>query len=117
MNYGGGSTSSVAGRIIRPYDRTKVQPDGYGDTTYNMNIDQKFQASTDWVDEAYSVYLKGLFNSPHILAYPPREVGNPYIPRLVVIETTSYEVMDFNRGKVFNYTIDFRFSQNLHPQY
>jgi hypothetical protein len=94
-----------------------IEPSEYGDTTYNMTIDQKFQATTDWITEEYSVYLKGLFNSPHILAYPPTEVGNPDIPRLVVIDTTSYEVMDYNRAKVFNYTIDFHFSQPINTQY
>lgn len=99
------------------FEAALVEPSEFGDTTYNMTIDQKFQATTDWITEDYSVYLKGLFNSPHILAYPPPEVGNPDIPRLVVIDTTSYEVMDYNRAKVFNYTIDFHFSQPINTQY
>lgn len=99
------------------FGATLIEPSEFGDTTYNMTIDQKFQATTDWITEDYSVYLKGLFNSPHILAYPPPEVGNPDIPRLVVIDTTSYEVMDYNRAKVFNYTIDFHFSQPINTQF
>lgn len=117
LSYSSGSTASFGGRVVNPYNASQIAPTIFGETTYNMYIDHKFQASTDWVDEATSVYLKSLFNSPHILAYPPEEIGNPDIPRLVVIETTSYEVMDFNRGKVFNYTIDFRFSQNIQPQH
>lgn len=93
-----------------------ARPSTFGEVVFNMNIQQKFQATTGWITEEQSVFLKGLFNSPHILAYPPSDVDDPDIPRLVVIETTSYEVMNYKRAKMFNYTIDFRFSQPLYTQ-
>jgi len=93
-----------------------VRPSTYGEVVYNQTITQKFQATTNWITEEYSIYLKGLFNSPHILVYPPDDVADPNIPRLAVIESSSYEVMDYRKAKMFNYTIDFRFSQPLYTQ-
>lgn len=91
-----------------------IRPSTYGDVVFSQVNLHKFQATTGWITEEQSIFLKGLFNSPHILGYPPSDISNPDIPRLIVIETTTYEVMNYKRAKMFNYTIDFRYSQ---PEY
>lgn len=95
------------------YGADTIAPATFGDMTSNKTIETKYSAMTDWVTEAESEFLKGLFNSAHVLGYSPDDSG----PFLVTITSQSYEVMTYARQKMFNYTIEFTVSQPVTTQF
>ena len=95
------------------YGARTLSPATYGDSTANKTIETTYSAMTDWVTQEQSEYLKGLFNSPHVLGWDPDNRG----PFLVAIKSTSYEVQTYARQKMFNYQIDFTAGQPTTTQY
>lgn len=95
------------------YGASTISPATYGDSVSNKTIDVTFSAMTDWVTEDQSEFLKGLFNSPHVLGWDPNGAG----PFLVTIKSSSYEVQTYARQKMFNYSIDFTAGQAINTQY
>ena len=95
------------------YGASTLSPATFGDSTANKTIETTYSAMTDWVTQEQSEYLEGLFNSPHVLGYDPDNRG----PFLVAIKSTSYEVQNYARQKMFNYQIDFTAGQPTTTQY
>lgn len=95
------------------YGASTIAPSTYGDVTSNKTIETTYSAMTDWVTEEQSEFLKGLFNSAHVLGYAPDNSG----PYLVTLKTTSYEVQTYDRQKMFNYTIEFNLGQPINTQF
>jgi hypothetical protein len=95
------------------YGANTLSPATYGDSVSNKTIEKTYTAMTDWITEEQSEFLKGLFNSPHVLGYDP-DNGGPY---LVTIKSTSYEVQTYARQKMFNYEIEFTAGQPINTQY
>jgi hypothetical protein len=80
-----------------------INPSTYGTTVYNVNLQQAWTASTDWLSEQDSAWLRDLFKSPSVHVYLP---GNPQ-PTLVQITDASYSVQNFAREKLFQYFVSF----------
>ena len=95
------------------YGPSTLSPATYGDSVSNKTIETNYSAMTDWVTEEQSEFLKGLFNSPHVLGWDPNGNG----PFLVTIKSTSYEVQNYARQKMFNYSIDFTAGQPTTTQF
>lgn len=90
-----------------------VSPATFGDMVSNKTIETTYTAMTDWITEEQSEFLKGLFNSPHVIGYDPNNAG----PYLVTIKSNSYEVQTYARQKLFNYEIEFTLGQPITTQY
>lgn len=84
-----------------------INPAKYGTTVFNVNLEQVWTASTDWLSEADSAWLRDLFKSPSVHVYLP---GNPQ-PTLVTITDASYSVETFARQKLFQYFVSFTEAQ------
>lgn len=95
------------------YDAITVAPSTFGDSTANKTIETNYTATTDWVTEEQSEFLKYLFNSPHVLGYDPDNRG----PFLITIKSSSYEVQTYARQKMFNYEIQFSAGQPITTQF
>jgi len=95
------------------YGASTLSPGTYGDSVSNKTIETKYSATTDWVTEEQSEFLKGLFNSPHVLGYSPDNKG----PFLMTITSQTYEVQTYARQKMFNYTIEFTAGQPITTQF
>jgi hypothetical protein len=80
-----------------------INPSRYGTTVFNVNLEQVWTASTDWLSEEDSAWLRDLFKSPSVHAYLP---GYDQ-PTLVSISDVSYSVETFARQKLFQYFVSF----------
>ncbi len=97
----GGLSTDVAGDAYNynTYDR--------GEETYNVNFDQTQQLSTNWMDDAASVYFQELVTSP--LTY--LKVA-PDTYRSVIVTNKTMEEKRQRNKRLIKYTIDVRFSNN-----
>lgn len=94
------------------YGANTLAPDTYGDTVSSNTIEVNHTAMTDWITEEESIYLQELFTSSHVLGWDPDNRG----PFLVKINSKTYEVKNYSREKMFNYTIDFSIGQPVNAQ-
>jgi len=83
------------------------QPARYGNTVYNVKLENTWTASTDWITEEQSTWLRGMFASPHVVAYLPGRTQ----PVLVTITDGSYSVETYARQKLFQYFVSFTEAQ------
>ena len=83
------------------------QPARYGTTIYNVKLENTWTASTDWITEEQSAWLRGMFASPHVIAYLPGRTQ----PVLVTITDGSYSTETFARQKLFQYFVSFTEAQ------
>jgi len=84
-----------------------INPSRYGTTVFNVALEQTWTASTDWLTEEESSWLRDLFKSPSVHAYLP---GYDQ-PTLVVVTDASYSVQTYAREKLFQYFISFTEAQ------
>lgn len=97
---GGLSTDEVGPAYnYNTYDR--------GEETYNVNFDQTLQLTTNWMDDAASVYFQELITSP--LTYLKVDVDT-YMS-CIVTNSSMVEQRQINK-RLIKYTIDVRFSNN-----
>ena len=82
-------------------------PARYGTTVFNVDLTNTWTASTDWLTEENSSWLRGMFASPHVLAYLPGRSQ----PTLVTITDGSYAVQTYAREKLFQYFVSFTEAQ------
>lgn len=80
-----------------------IRPAKYGTTVFNVNLEQVWTASTDWLSEENSAWLRDLFKSPSVHVYLPGYAE----PTLVTITDASYSVETFARQKLFQYFVSF----------
>jgi len=83
------------------------QPSRWGTTVFNVNLENNWTASTDWITEEQSTWLRGLFASPHVVVYLPGRSQ----PTQVIITDASYSVQTYAREKLFQYFVSFVESQ------
>ena len=96
------------------YTRTNVNYESYiatyditrrGETQYNTQYNDKYEVTTDYIDQATAQWLTELFDSPNVFI---QEDGN-FIP--VVITNANY-IWNTNqsRQKTFQYNIEYRYA-------
>lgn len=89
------------------FNPSSLQPARYGTTTFNVNLANNWTASTDWLTEAESSWLRGLFASPQVVAYLPGRSQ----PILVNITDGSYQIQTIIRENLFQYFVGFTEAQ------
>jgi hypothetical protein len=82
-------------------------PARYGTTVFNVDLTNAWTASTDWLTEENSSWLRSMFASPHVLAYLPGRSQ----PTLVTITDANYSVQTYAREKLFQYFVSFTEAQ------
>jgi hypothetical protein len=89
------------------YNVNDNQPARYGTTTFRMDLTNTWTASTNWLSEAESEWLRSMFASPHVIAYLPGRTQ----PTLINITDANYSVQNFAREKLFQYFVSFTEAQ------
>jgi hypothetical protein len=84
-----------------------IQPARYGTTTFDVSLQNTWTASTDWLTEAESSWLRGMFASPQVIAYLPGRSQ----PVAVNINDASYAVQTIRRENLFQYFVTFTEAQ------
>lgn len=82
---------------------TDISPARYGTTVYNVQLQNSWTASTDWITPEESEWLRSMFASPSVHAYLPGRSQ----PTLVTITDGSYETQSYARQKLFQYFVSF----------
>jgi hypothetical protein len=83
------------------------QPARYGTTVFQNNLMNTWTASTDWLTEEQSAWLREMFASPSVFAYLPGRTQ----PTLINITDANYSVQNFAREKLFQYFVSFTEAQ------
>ena len=78
-------------------------PARYGTITTRVDLTNTWTASTNWLSDEESAYLRNMFASPQILAYLPGRSQ----PTLITITDASYTVNTTVREKLFQYFVSF----------
>ena len=82
-------------------------PARYGTTTFKIDLTNTWTASTNWLSEEESEWLRSMFASPSLLAYLPGRTQ----PTLITITDATYSVENYARQKLFQYFVSFTESQ------
>ncbi len=85
------------------YNVQDNSPARYGNTVFNIDLVNNWTASTDWITEEQSNWLRGLFASPSVFAYLPGRSQ----PAAIIIQDAEYSVQTYAREKLFQYFISF----------
>jgi hypothetical protein len=89
------------------YSVQDSQPARYGTTTFRMDLTNSWTASTNWLTEEESNWLRSMFASPHVIVYLPGRSQ----PTLINITDADYSVQNFAREKLFQYFVSFTEAQ------
>ena len=89
------------------YSTKDNSPARYGTTTFRVDLTNNWTASTNWLTEAESEFLRSMFASPSVLAYLPGRTQ----PTLITITDATYSVQTYPREKLFQYFVSFTESQ------
>jgi len=89
------------------YSVKDSQPARYGTTTFRMDLTNTWTASTNWLTEEESNWLRSMFASPHVVVYLPGRTE----PTLINITDADYSVQNFAREKLFQYFVSFTEAQ------
>ena len=81
----------------------QVNPSRWGTTVYNVDLQNSWTASTDWITEEQSEWLRSMFASPSVFAYLPGRTE----PNAITITDANYSVETFARQKLFQYFVSF----------
>jgi hypothetical protein len=79
------------------------QPARFGTTVFRADLTNTWTASTDWLTEAQSAWLREMFASPSVIAYLPGRTQ----PVAVVIQDAEYAVQTIRRENLFQYFVSF----------
>jgi hypothetical protein len=79
------------------------QPSRYGATVFRMDLANTWTASTDWLTEEESAWLREMFASPSVFAYLPDRTE----PVAIVIQDATYAVQTIRRENLFQYFVSF----------
>jgi hypothetical protein len=80
-----------------------INPSRWGTTVFKMQLNNTWTASTDWITEEQSEWLRGMFASPSVHVYLPGRSE----PTLITITDANYSVQTFAREKLFQYFVSF----------
>ena len=79
------------------------QPARYGTTVFRNDLTNTWTASTDWLTEAESYWLREMFASPSVFAYLPDRTQ----PVAIIIQDAEYAVQTIRRENLFQYFVSF----------
>ena len=79
------------------------QPARFGTTVFRADLNNAWTASTDWLTEAESAWLREMFASPSVIAYLPDRTQ----PVGVIIQDAEYAVQTIRRENLFQYFVSF----------
>lgn len=79
------------------------QPARYGTTVFQNNLMNTWTASTDWLTEEQSAWLREMFASPSVFAYLPGRTQ----PVGIIIQDAEYSVQTIRRENLFQYFVSF----------
>lgn len=80
-----------------------INPARWGTTVFKMQLNNTWTASTDWITEEQSEWLRGMFASPSVHVYLPGRSE----PTLITITDANYSVQTYAREKLFQYFVSF----------
>ena len=89
------------------YNVQENSPARFGTQIFRADLTNTWTASTDWITDDMSTYLRNMFASPHVLVYLPGRSQ----PTMVTITDASYTVNTTVREKLFQYFVSFTESQ------
>lgn len=81
----------------------QLNPSRYGTTVYNMDLVNTWTASTDWISDEQSEWLRTMFASPSVFVYLPGRTQ----PTAIIITDASYSVQTIAREKLSQYFVSF----------
>jgi hypothetical protein len=79
------------------------QPARYGTTVFRNDLANSWTASTDWLTEQESAWLREMFASPSVFAYLPDRTQ----PVGIIIQDAEYTVQTIRRENLFQYFVSF----------
>lgn len=79
------------------------QPARYGTTVFRNDLMNTWTASTDWLTEEQSAWLREMFASPSVFAYLPGRTQ----PVGIIIQDAEYSVQTIRRENLFQYFVSF----------
>ena len=79
------------------------QPARYGTTVFKNDLMNTWTASTDWLTEEQSAWLREMFASPSVFAYLPGRTQ----PVGIIIQDAEYSVQTIRRENLFQYFVSF----------
>ena len=79
------------------------QPARFGTTVFRADLANAWTASTDWLTEEQSAWLREMFASPSVIAYLPDRTE----PVGVIIQDAEYAVQTIRRENLFQYFVSF----------
>jgi len=79
------------------------QPARFGTTVFRADLTNTWTASTDWLTEEQSAWLREMFASPSVIAYLPDRTE----PVAVIIQDAEYAVQTIRRENLFQYFVSF----------
>lgn len=85
----------------------QVNPSRWGTTVFNVDLTNTWTASTDWITEEQSEWLRSMFASPSVFAYLPGRTQ----PVAITITDANYSVETYARQKLFQYFVSFTEAQ------
>ena len=94
------------------YSASQSSPARFGNTVFNIDLINTWTASTDWLSEAESAWLREMFASPSVFAYLPGRSQ----PVAVIIQDAEYSVQTFARQKLFQFFVSFQEAQPANTQ-
>lgn len=86
-----------------------------GYTTLHQNIDYTYSLNSDWISEYDYSYLEELITSPNIYIQMFDETNSPYLLPINITDT-SYQLKTQLRDKLFNLTINYKYSNPVNIQ-
>jgi len=89
------------------YNVQDNSPARWGTQIFRADLTNTWTASTDWITDDTSAFLRGMFASPQVLVYLPGRSQ----PTMVTITDASYSVNTTVREKLFQYFVSFTESQ------
>lgn len=84
----------------------EIDPIGRGTRTFNSEITEQMDLSTNWMDDATSKWMQELFTSPHVLIYKDGQ----WEPCVIVSKT--YDERTKARQKMYRYDLTVEYSNS-----
>jgi hypothetical protein len=85
------------------YNVQDNSPARYGNTVFKTSLVNNWTASTDWITEEQSNWLRTMFASSSVFAYLPGRSQ----PCAVILQDAEYSVQTYAREKLFQYFVSF----------
>lgn len=85
-----------------------------GYTTYSQKIEERYLATTGFMDDATALYLRNLYQSPDVrvrLTDKYSELGSVFFP--VNMLTNRWNEKNFQKDKLFQYEATFKLANNI----